>query len=123
MREKKNRRKWSAAYKLRTVKTAMQPGVEICDLSRQEGINVTQLYNRKKQLLGSAKAVFDQPKGRPKFVEQRHEVELQRLRLVITEITAENLDLKNGSWASPDYSYLNITFRLLRRLTVYRNCS
>lgn len=96
MSEKKKRRKWSAADKLRIVMTAMQPGVEISDLCRQEGINVTQFYNWKKQLLGSAKAIFDQPKGRPKVVEQRHEAELQRLRMVITEITAENLDLKKG---------------------------
>jgi transposase len=96
MSEKKNRRKWSAADKLRIVMTGMQPGVEISDLCRQEGINVTQFYNWKKQVLGSAKAIFDQPKGRPKVAEQRHEAELQRLRTVIAEITAENLDLKKG---------------------------
>jgi hypothetical protein len=47
-------------------------------------------------VLGSAKVIFDQSKGRPKAAEQRHEAELQRLRTVIAEITAENLDLKKG---------------------------
>jgi transposase-like protein len=96
MNDKKQRRKWSAADTLRIVMTGMQPGVEISDLCRQEGINVTQFYNWKKQVLGSAKVIFDQPKGRPKASEQRHEAELQRLRTVIAEITAENLDLKKG---------------------------
>jgi len=40
MSEKKKRRKWSAADKLRIVMTGMQPGVEISDLCRQEGIKV-----------------------------------------------------------------------------------
>jgi len=96
MSEKKKRRKWSAADKLRIVMTGMQPGVEVSDLCRQEGINVTQFYNWKKQVLGSAKVIFDQAKDRPKAAEQRHEAELQRLRTVIAEITAENLDLKKG---------------------------
>lgn len=96
MSEKKKRRRWSTADKLRIVMTGMQPGVEISDLCRQEGINATQFYNWKKQLLGSAKAIFDQPKGRPKAVEQRHDAELQWLKNVIAEITAENLELKKG---------------------------
>lgn len=96
MSDKKNRRKWSAADKLRIVMTGMQPGVEVSDLCRQEGINVTQFYNWKKQVLGSAKAIFDQSRGKPKAVEQRHEAEMQRLKNVIAEITAENLELKKG---------------------------
>lgn len=96
MSDKKNRRKWSAADKLRIVMTGMQPGVEVSDLCRHEGINVTQFYNWKKQVLGSAKAIFDQSRGKPKVVEQRHEAEMQRLKNVIAEITAENLELKKG---------------------------
>jgi transposase-like protein len=33
------RRKWSAADKLRIVLAGMQPGVEISDLCRREGLN------------------------------------------------------------------------------------
>jgi len=43
-------------------------------------------------VLGSAKAIFDPPK----VVEQRHEAELQRLRIVIAKITAEDIDKKRA---------------------------
>lgn len=96
MDDKKKRRKWSATDKLRIVMTGIQPGVEVSDLCRQEGINVTQFYNWKKKLMGSAKAVFDQSVSKPKAAQIRHEAELQRLKNVIAEITAENLELKKG---------------------------
>ena len=89
------RRKWSAADKLRIVLAGMQPGVEVSDLCRREGLNPVQFYAWKKQLLGSAGRVFETPK-RPGHQEQRQEAELRRLRAVIAEITAENLELKKG---------------------------
>lgn len=46
--------------------------------------------------MGSAKAVFDQSGTKPKAAQIRHEAELQRLKNVIAEITAENLELKKG---------------------------
>ena len=42
MDDKKKRRKWSAADKLGIVMTGIQPDVEVRNLSRQEGINLTQ---------------------------------------------------------------------------------
>ena len=88
------RRKWSAEEKLRIVLAGMQPGVEVSDLCRQEGINPTMYYYWKKKLLGSAKQVFDEKNGRPSVQEERKEAELQRMKDVIAEITAENLELK-----------------------------
>jgi len=90
------RRKWTAEEKLRIVLAGMQPGVEVSDLCRQEGINPTMYYYWKKKLLGSAKQVFDEKNGRPSAQEERKDAELQRLKDVIAEITAENLDLKKG---------------------------
>ena len=90
------RRKWSAEEKLRIVLAGMQPGVEVSDLCRQEGINPTMYYYWKKKLLGSAKLVFDEKAGRPGAQEEKKEAELQRMKDVIAEITAENLDLKKG---------------------------
>ena len=52
------RRRWSPAEKLRIVLTGMQPGVEVADLCRREGLNPTLFYLWKKQLLGSATEVF-----------------------------------------------------------------
>lgn len=90
------RRKWSAEEKLRIVLAGMQPGVEVSDLCRQEGINPTMYYYWKKKLLGSAKLVFDEKAGRPSVQEEKKEAELARLKDVIAEITAENLELKKG---------------------------
>ncbi len=64
------RRKWSAKGKLRIVLAGMQSGVEVSDLCRQEGINPTMFYYWKKNLLGSAKQVFDDKAGRPSAQEE-----------------------------------------------------
>ena len=55
----------------------MQPNVEVSELCRREGINPTQYYGWKKQLLSSAAKVFDSQEGKK-------------------SITAENLELKKG---------------------------
>jgi transposase len=90
------RRSWSAADKLRIVLAGMEPNVEVSDLCRREGLNPVQYYAWKKQLLGSAARVFQDKRGRSNTQEQRREAEVQRLKNVIAEITAENLDLKKG---------------------------
>lgn len=90
------RRAWPAADKLRIVLAGMEPNVEVSDLCRREGLNPVQYYAWKKQLLGSAARVFEDKRGRPDAQEQRREVEVRRLKDVIAEITAENLDLKKG---------------------------
>jgi hypothetical protein len=46
--------------------------------------------------LGSAALVSRDRGGQPEAQEQRREAELRRLKDVIAEITAENLDLKKG---------------------------
>ena len=48
------RKRWSAAEKLRIVLAGMEPGVEISDLCRREGVNPTMYYQWKRQLLGAA---------------------------------------------------------------------
>ena len=98
MSERK-RRKWSAKEKLRIVLTCMQPGVEVSEVCRREGINPTQFYEWKKKLLGSATQVFDEkPKkhdaDRERLERELAEQELSRMKDVIAEITAENLELK-----------------------------
>jgi transposase len=90
------RKKWSPEEKLRIVLTGMQPGVEVADLCRREGLNPTMFYLWKKHLLGSAAEVFGSKAGRPSHEEERKAAEVRRLKDVIAEITAENLDLKTG---------------------------
>jgi transposase len=90
------RRQWRPSEKLRIVLAGMQGDVEVSDLCRREGLNPVQFYAWKKRLLGSAVRIFEDQRGRRDAQELRRELELQRLKNVIAEITAENLDLKKG---------------------------
>ena len=88
------RRRWTAQEKLRIVLAGMQASVEIADLCRREGINPTQYYGWKKQLLSSSAKIFDAQESKQSAAEQRKEAELLRFKNVIAELTAENLELK-----------------------------
>jgi transposase len=88
------RKRWSAAEKLRIVLAGMEPGVEISDLCRREGVNPTMYYQWKRQLLGAAERIFEKKEHQPSAREQRLSAQLSRAKDVIAEITAENLDLK-----------------------------
>ena len=97
MSERTKRRRWTASEKLRVVVAGLDGSVGVSELCRREGINPTQYYGWKKQLLGSAAKVFaNGPESQPSAKEQRLETELRRAKDVIAEITAENLDLKKG---------------------------
>jgi len=96
MSEKKTRRRWTAAEKLRIVLAGLDGSIEISELCRREGINPTQYYGWKKQVLGSATKIFDGESHKPSMREQRLETDLVRAKNVIAEITAENLELKKG---------------------------
>jgi len=98
MSENRKRRQWSAAEKLRIVLAGMQPGVEVSDLCRREGLNPVQFYAWRKQLLGSADRVFEDKRGRPNAQQERLEADNARFKSVIAEITAENLELKKRRW-------------------------
>ena len=93
MSEKK-RRKWTASEKLRIVLTCMQPGVEVSEVCRREGINPTMYYTWKKRLLASATQIFEEKPKKRDAERERREREMSRMKDVIAEITAENLELK-----------------------------
>jgi transposase len=88
------RKRWSAAEKLRIVLAGMEPGVEVSDLCRREGLSPTMYYGWKRLLLGSAERIFVKKESKPSAREARLSSELSRAKDVIAEITAENLDLK-----------------------------
>ena len=90
------RRRWSAEDKLRIVVAGLQGHIEVSELCRSEGINPTQYYGWKKQLMNSASKVFANASSKPSAQAHRMEQELKRAKDVIAEITAENLDLKKG---------------------------
>jgi transposase len=95
--EKQKRRRWTAAEKLRVVLAGLDGSVEVSELCRREGINPTQYYGWKKQLLSSAAKVFaDGRESKPSAHQQRLAAENARLKSVVVEITAENVELKKG---------------------------
>jgi transposase len=93
MSEKK-RRKWTANEKLRIVLTCLQPGVEVSEVCRREGINPTMFYTWKKKLMSSASQIFEEKSKKQDVERERREREMSRMKDVIAEITAENLELK-----------------------------
>jgi transposase-like protein len=73
----------------------MEPGIDVASLCRQEGISPTQYYSWKKLLVSSADAVFGGKRQRSVDAkETKLESDLTRMKNVIAEITAENLELK-----------------------------
>ena len=93
-RNQKKRRRWLAEDKLRIVLAGLEPGVEVSELCRREGINPTQYYGWRKTLLSGASRVFNDQQQKPSRKEERLESDLSRMKNVIAEITAENLELK-----------------------------
>ncbi len=81
MIEPNGQRKWSAVEKLRIVLAGMQTG-DIAELCRREGINPTQYYGWKKQLLQSADAIFAVRGQKPSRKEVRLERDTRRMQAV-----------------------------------------
>ncbi len=98
MSRTRKRRRWKAEEKLRIVLVGMETGVEVSDLCRREGINPTLFYGWKKKLLSGAVKIFDESASRPPAEAVRTEAGLTRMKSVVAEITAENLELKKTLW-------------------------
>lgn len=95
MSEKRKRKRWSPRKKLELVLEVLDGG-RIADICRREGVAPAQLHQWRKQLLGAADKVFGRKPGpqASNQEEQRLRQENDRMKGVIAEITAENLDLK-----------------------------
>jgi transposase-like protein len=91
---KRARRKFGAADKLRIVLAGLQADTNVSQLCRREGITATQFYQWKDRLLGSASKVFEEKTSGPSVEQERAEAQLKRMKDVIAEITAENVELK-----------------------------
>src|SRR5437879_13860218 len=88
------RRKLSGAEKLRMVLSGLQADTKVSELCRREGITANQYYQWRDRLLNSAGRVFEDKASEPSAQQQRAEADLSRMKDVIAEITAENLELK-----------------------------
>ena len=91
---RRGRRKFGAADKLRIVLAGLQADTKISELCRREGISATRFYQWKDRLLHSAAKVFEDKAGGPSVREERAAAQLARMKDVIAEITAENVELK-----------------------------
>jgi len=95
VRMEQNRR-WSAREKLEIVVEGMASGEGIAEVCRRRGVNTTQYYTWRKQLMQAADRVFGRQEKKPSRREEKLQGEIGRMRAVIAEITAENLELKRG---------------------------
>ncbi len=71
--------------------------MDVASLRQQEGLSPTLYYAWKKQLLSSGAAVYGgKQRQESDSREAKLEAELTRIKNVIAEITAENLELKKS---------------------------
>jgi transposase len=90
-------RRFTADQKLAILREAEQPGVTVSAVCRRHGLAPSVFYRwRAVADNGSAVALQRDGKRRPRQgdVEARQKAEIERLRAVVAEITAENLELK-----------------------------
>jgi transposase len=95
MSQKRKRRQWSPEQKLRLVLENLQSESKTAEICRREGLSPNQLSDWRKRLLGSAQAIFARPDrdGEDPRIEKLT-AQTARMKSVIAEITAENLELK-----------------------------
>jgi transposase-like protein len=95
MKNERQRRKWTAQAKLKIVLETLQSDPKLAEICRREGVSPNQVYEWRRRLLGSAEAVFARKdRAGPDPQIEKLAAENTRMKNVIAEITAENLDLK-----------------------------
>lgn len=90
-------RRFTAEQKLEILREAEQPGLTISAVCRRHGLAPSVFYRwRAVAQGGSAIALKRDAQRAPRKddPEARHKAEMERMRAVIAEITAENLELK-----------------------------
>lgn len=95
MRNERQRRKWTASAKLKVVLETLQSDQKLAEICRREGVSPNQVYEWRRRLFGAAEAVFARKdRAGPDPQLEKLTSENTRMKNVIAEITAENLDLK-----------------------------
>lgn len=94
------RRRWTAEEKLGILEEARQTPQTVSEVCRHHGIAPGQFYAwEKKARKGAVEALRSGKSGRKQHNrEAQLETELTRLRAVVAELSAENLELKRGAW-------------------------
>ena len=95
MKNERQRRKWNAQAKLKIVLDSLASDQKLAEICRREGVSPNQVYEWRRRLLGSAEVVFVRKnRAGPDPQIEKLAAENTRMKNVIAEITAENLDLK-----------------------------
>lgn len=96
-------RRWTAEEKLRILEEARHTGQTVSEVCRRHQIAPGQFYAWEKQARqGALEGLRNGSPGRKKpDPAPQLQAEIERLRDVIAEISAENLQLKRGLWPSP----------------------
>jgi transposase-like protein len=104
-RMKRQYRKFKPEQKFKIVKEALTTDTKISELCEKYGVRSSHFYTWQEQFYQGARESFERGKDvGPGKAEQRRIEELerenQRMKSVIAEITAENIDLKknSGDW-------------------------
>ena len=91
----RRRSRWSASEKWKIIQECQQSGASVAEVCRRHGINTGLYYRWVKQVEEAAlEALNGKHRDRPSNRELRLKKEVERLKEVVVEITAENLDLK-----------------------------
>jgi len=94
------RRRWTAEEKLKILEEARCTEQSVSEVCRRHGIATGQFYTwEKRARQGSLAALRNGKRGRRQSKQDEQlEAEVNRLRAVIAELSAENLALKKGLW-------------------------
>jgi transposase-like protein len=96
----RNHRRWTAEEKLSILEEARQSGQSISEVCRRHQIAAGQFYAWERQARQGALTALknNKPGRRSADPTETLQAQILRLQAVVAEITAENLDLKRGSW-------------------------
>jgi transposase-like protein len=95
------RRVWSPTTKLQILKEGRSKATTLSAVCDHYAITLPQFYAWERQAeRGALHALSPQPRGRKRCSpdEEQQQIEIEKLRAVIAELSAENLELKRGRW-------------------------
>lgn len=101
MKERQTRRTFTSAQRMQIVLEGLQDGASVSEVCRRHQISPTLYYRWHNLLMERADRVFVKRDASGTEQERAaHEAEVTRLKSVIAELTAENLELKKtpGGW-------------------------
>src|SRR6185503_17679850 len=96
-KKEQTKRRWSGEDKLKILKEGQTSGASVAEVCRRHGIDPAQYYHWLKMSEEGAKQALNPGiKEKPSQREERLKRELERMKSVIVEITAENLEPKKS---------------------------